>query len=141
EVDTAAIPTRFDPEDLREVMAACQATVKATVEDFGGFLAQRLADGAPAYFGYPEAHEDDAERAVRAGLAAVRAVASLPDLCLGGRPALRVGVATGVVVVGEQATSAGTIEHMLAGETPHLAARLRTEAAAGEVLVSLDTRR
>ncbi len=141
EIDTAAISARFDPEDLREVMAACQTAVKAAVERFGGVVAQRLADGALAYFGYPEAHEDDAERAVRAGLAAVRTVAALPDPCLGRRPALRIGVATGLVVVGEQATAAGAVEHMLAGETPHLAARLRTEAAAGEVLVSLQTRR
>ena len=141
EIDAVSISARLDPEDLRELIAACHAALKATVEQFGGFLAQRLTDGALAYFGYPEAHEDDAERAVRAGLAAVRAVAALPDTCLCGRPALRIGVATGVVVVGEQATSVGAVEHMVAGETPHLAARLRTVAAAGEVLVSLETRR
>src|SRR6185437_514478 len=95
-----------------------------------------LADGALAYFGYPEAHEDDAERAVRAGLAAIQAVASLSAPCPSYRPALRIGVATGLVVVGDQATSSGAVEHILAGEAPHLAARLRTEAAAGEVLVS-----
>ena len=141
EIDPGVSSARFDPEDLRAVMTACQGAVRAAVEHFGGFLAQRLADGALAYFGYPEAHEDDAERAVRAGLAAVQAVAALPDPCLGGPPALRIGVATGLVVVGEQASPAGAVEHLLAGETPHLAARLRTEAAAGEVLVSRDTRR
>lgn len=141
EIDTAAISTELDPEDLHEAMTVCQATVKATVERFGGFLAQRLPDGVLAYFGYPEAHEDDPERSVRAGLAAIRAVAALPDTSVGGRPALRIGIATGLVVVGEQATSAGALEHMLAGDTPQLAARLRTEATAGELVVSLETRR
>ncbi len=141
EIDTGTISTRSDPEDIRELMAACQSAIKATVEQFGGFLAQPLADGALAYFGYPEAHEDDAERATAAALAAVRAIAALRFPHLGGRPALRIGVATGLVVVGDQLTSSGAVEHMIAGETPHLAARLRTEAAAGEVLVSLETRR
>ena len=77
QVDSSALSARVDPEDLQEVIAHCQAVVKATVEQFGGFLGHPLADGALAYFGYPEAHEDDAERAVRAGLAAIQAVASL----------------------------------------------------------------
>ena len=141
QVDSSALSARVDPEDLQEVIADCQAVVKATVEQFGGFLGHPLADGALAYFGYPEAHEDDAERAVRAGLAAIQAVASLSAPCPSYRPALRIGVATGLVVVGDQATSSGAVEHILAGEAPHLAARLRTEAAAGEVLVSLETRR
>jgi DNA-binding winged helix-turn-helix (wHTH) protein/predicted ATPase len=140
-VYAAAPSARVDPEDLHEVIAACQAIVKATVEQFGGVLGQQLADGALAYFGYPEAHEDDAERAVRAGLAAVQAVAALPTSSRSGRPALRIGIATGLVVVGDHVTSAGAIEHILAGEAPHLAGRLRAEAEAGEVVVSLETRR
>ena len=140
-VDSSTLSARLDPEDLLKLIAGCQAVVKTTVEQFGGCLGHPIADGTLAYFGYPEAHEDDAERAVRAGLAAVRAVAVLPHPCRGGRPALRIGIATGLVVVGDQAISAGGVEHILAGEAPPLAARLRAEAAAGEVVVSRETRR
>ena len=140
-VDTATLSARLDPEDLHELIAACQAVVKATVEQFGGCLGHSIADGTLAYFGYPEAHEDDAERAVRAGLAAVLVVSALPAPCRGGRPALRIGIATGLVVIGDQMTSSGGVEHILAGEAPPLAARLRDEAAAGEVIVSRETRK
>ena len=97
-VGSTALSTRMDPEDLREVISAYQKCVAETVRNFGGFVAQYLGDGVLLYFGYPQAHEDDAERAVRAGLELVAAVAALKT-----HVALqtRVGIATGLVVIGD----------------------------------------
>src|ERR1700730_1237871 len=97
-VGSTALSARMDPEDLREVIAAYHKCVAATVRQFDGFVAQYLGDGVLVYFGYPQAHEDDAERAVRAGLEMTRAVVALKT-----RASLqtRVGIATGLVVVGD----------------------------------------
>src|SRR5262249_18364305 len=97
-VGSTALSARMDPEDLREIISAYQACVAGTVRRFGGFVAKYMGDGVLVYFGYPTAHEDDAERAIRAGLALVDAVATLPAP----EPVqVRIGVATGLVVVGE----------------------------------------
>src|SRR5262249_34433878 len=105
-VGSTALSARMDPEDLREVIAAYQKCVAETVRRFGGFVAQFLGDGVLVYFGYPEAHEDDAERAVRAGLELIAAVIALKT------PAslqTRVGIATGLVVVGDLMTGSGQV--------------------------------
>src|SRR5262249_4815754 len=97
-VGSTALSARMDPEDLREVISAYQKCVGDTVKRFGGFVAKYMGDGVLVYFGYPEAHEDDAERAVRAGLALIAAVAALKaQVSL----RTRVGIATGLVVVGD----------------------------------------
>ena len=88
----------MDPEDLRKIISAYQNSVAETVRCFGGFVAKYMGDGVLIYFGYPEAHEDDAERAVRAGLELITAVSDLED---GVVPQTRVGIATGLVVVGD----------------------------------------
>ena len=112
----------MDPEDLREVISAYQKCVAETVRRFGGFVAKYMGDGVLIYFGYPQAHEDDAERAVRAGLELVAAVSGLKT-----HAALqtRVGVATGLVVVGDLIGSGASQEQAIVGETPNLAARLQ----------------
>jgi class 3 adenylate cyclase len=97
-VGSTALSARMDPEDLREIISAYQNTVAATVGHFGGFVAKYMGDGVLVYFGYPQAHEDDAERAVRAGLQLVTAVG---DLKTHAPLRTRVGIATGVVVVGD----------------------------------------
>jgi class 3 adenylate cyclase len=97
-VGSAALSTRMDPEDLREVISAYQKCVAETVQRFGGFVAKYLGDGVLVYFGYPQAHEDDAERAVRAGLELIAAVTALKTQA---SLQTRVGIATGVVVVGD----------------------------------------
>ena len=96
-VGSTALSARMDPEDLREVISAYQKCVAETVQRFGGFVAKYMGDGVLIYFGYPQAHEDDAERAVRAGLELVAAVG---DLKTHAALQTRVGIATGQVVVG-----------------------------------------
>src|SRR6516165_10645432 len=121
-VGSTALSARMDPEDLREVISAYHKCVAETVRRFGGFVAQFLGDGVLVYFGYPEAHEDDAERAVRAGLELIAAVIALKT------PAslqTRVGIATGLVVVGDLTGSGEAQERRIVGETPNLAARLQ----------------
>src|SRR5271154_4208345 len=121
-VGSTALSARMDPEDLREVISAYQKCVAETVSHFGGFVAKYMGDGVLIYFGYPQAHEDDAERAVRAGLELVAAVSSLKT-----HAALqtRVGIATGLVVVGDLIGSGQAQERAIVGETPNLAARLQ----------------
>jgi class 3 adenylate cyclase len=97
-VGSTALSARMDPEDLREVISAYQSAVDETVKPFGGFVAKYMGDGVLMYFGYPHAHEDEAERAVRAGLESVKAVSGLKS---GAPPQTRVGIATGLVVVGD----------------------------------------
>ena len=97
-VGSTALSARMDPEDLREVISAYQKCVAETVQRFGGFVAKYMGDGVLVYFGYPQAHEDDAERAVRAGLELVAAVG---DLKTHAALQTRVGIATGLVVVGD----------------------------------------
>src|SRR5262249_25165176 len=132
-VGSTALSARMDPEDLREVIATYQACAAATVRRFDGFVAQYLGDGVLAYFGYPRAHEDDAERAVRAALELVAAVAALRT-----RVALetRVGIATGVVVVGDLLGAGGAQERGIVGETPNLAARLQGLAEPNMVVIA-----
>ena len=121
-VGSTALSARMDPEDLRELISAYQKCVTEAVHRFGGFVAQYMGDGVLVYFGYPEAHEDDAERAVRAGLELIAEVIALKT------PAslqTRVGIATGLVVVGDLAGSGEAQERRIVGETPNLAARLQ----------------
>jgi class 3 adenylate cyclase len=137
-VGSTALSARMDPEDLHEVISAYQKRVAETVRRFGGFLAQYLGDGVLVYFGYPQAHEDDAERAVRAGLEVIAAVAALKT-----RATLqtRVGIATGLVVVGDLIGSGEAQEHGIVGETPNLAARLQGIAEPNTVVIAEDTRK
>ena len=120
-VGSTALSARMDPEDLREVISAYQKCVSETVQRFGGFVAKYMGDGVLIYFGYPQAHEDDAERAVRAGLELVTAVS---DLKTHAALQTRVGIATGLVVVGDLIGSGASQEQAIVGETPNLAARL-----------------
>src|SRR5215469_10699398 len=132
-VGSTALSARMDLEDLREVISAYQKCVAETVQRFGGFVARYMGDGALIYFGYPAAHEDDAERAVRAGLALIDAVAALPAP----EPLqVRIGVATGIVVVGDLLGSGEAQEHDIVGETPNLVARLQGIAEPNSVVIA-----
>jgi class 3 adenylate cyclase len=128
----------MDPEDLREVISAYQKCVAETVQRFGGFVAKYMGDGVLVYFGYPQAHEDDAERAVRAGLDLVAAVGALKTH----RPLqTRVGIATGLVVVGDLIGSGASQEQAIVGETPNLAARLQGVAEPNRIVIAESTRK
>jgi class 3 adenylate cyclase len=137
-VGSTALSARMDPEDLRELISAYQRCVGETVGRFGGFVAKYMGDGVLVYFGYPQAHEDDAERAVRAGLELVSAVTALKTRVV---LQARVGIATGLVVVGDLIGSGASQEQAIVGETPNLAARLQELAAPGGVVISERTRR
>ena len=137
-VGSTALSARMDPEDLREVIAAYQKAVAATVQRFGGFVAKYLGDGVLVYFGYPQAHEDDAERAVRAALQLIQAVSSLK---FSAPLQTRVGIATGLVVVGDLIGSGEAQGRGIVGETPDLAARLQTIAEPNTVVIAESTRR
>lgn len=137
-VGSTALSTGMDPEDLREVISAYQNCVAETVLRFGGFVARYVGDGVLVYFGYPHAHEDDAERAVRAGLELITVVAGLKTRA---PQQVRVGIATGVVVVGHLITSGESEERGMVGETPNLAARLQSIAEPNMVVVAESTRR
>ena len=137
-VGSTALSVRMDPEDLREVISAYQKCVAETVRRFGGFVAKYMGDGVLVYFGYPQAHEDDVERAVRAGLELIAAVSALKS------PAslqTRVGIATGLVVVGDLIGAGAAQEQAIVGETPNLAARLQGIAAPNTVVIAEGTRR
>jgi class 3 adenylate cyclase/predicted ATPase len=137
-VGSTALSARMDPEDLRDVISAYQKCVSETVQRFGGFVAKYMGDGVLVYFGYPQAHEYDAERAVRAGLALVAAVSALKTPA----PLLtRVGIATGLVVVGDLIGSGASQEQAIVGETPNLAARLQGVAEPNRVVIAESTRR
>ena len=137
-VGSTALSTRMDPEDLREVISAYQRCVAETVRRFGGFVARYMGDGVLIYFGYPAAHEDDAERAVRSGLALIDAVATLPAP----EPLqVRIGAATGMVVVGDLVGGGEAQEHDIVGETPNLAARLQGIAEPNTVVIAEATRK
>ena len=137
-VGSTALSARMDPEDLREVISAYQKCVAETVRRFGGFVAKYMGDGVLIYFGYPQAHEDDAERTVRAGLELVAAVS---DLKTHAALQTRVGIATGLVVVGELIGSGASQEQAIVGETPNLAARLQGIAEPNSVVIAESTRR
>ncbi len=131
---STALSSRLDPEDLREVLGAYHATVAEVVAGFDGYVAKYMGDGVLVYFGYPRAHEDDAERAVRAGLALVERIGRLESGA--GTLASRIGIATGLVVVGDLIGAGDTLS-----ETPNLAARLQEMAPANGVIISEATRR
>ena len=137
-VGSTALSARMDPEDLREVISAYQKCVADTVQRFGGFVAKYMGDGVLVYFGYPQAHEDDAERAVRAGLELVQAVGALKSSA---PLQTRVGIATGLVVVGDLVGSGEAQERGIVGETPNLAARLQGFAEPNSVVIAESTRK
>jgi class 3 adenylate cyclase len=137
-VGSTALSARMDPEDLREVISAYQKCVAETVRRFGGFIAKYMGDGILIYFGYPQAHEDDAERAVRAGLGLIAAVR---DLKTHAALQTRVGIATGLVVVGDLIGSGASQEQAIVGETPNLAARLQGIAEPNTVVIAEGTRK
>jgi class 3 adenylate cyclase len=137
-VGSTALASRLDPEDLRGAIGDYHRCVAAAVRRFDGFVAKYMGDGVLAYFGYPSAHEDDAERAVRTGLAvveAVRGIAAAEPL------AVRIGIATGLVVVGDLVGEGSSQEQAVVGETPNLAARLQALAEPGSVVIAPATRR
>jgi class 3 adenylate cyclase/predicted ATPase len=137
-VGSTALSARMDPEDLREVISAYQKCVAETVRRFGGFVAKYMGDGVLVYFGYPQAHEDDAERAVRAGLELIAAVSNLKSPVV---LQTRIGIATGLVVVGDLVGSGEAQERGIVGETPNLAARLQGIAEPNAVVIAESTRR
>jgi len=137
-VGSTALSTRHDPEDLRELIGDYHRAVADTVGRFDGFVAKYMGDGVLIYFGYPQAHEDDAERSVRAGLAVIEAVGKLPareDL------RVRLGIATGLAVVGDLTGVGAAQERGVVGETPNLAARLQSLACPNTLVIAETTRR
>jgi class 3 adenylate cyclase/tetratricopeptide (TPR) repeat protein len=137
-IESTALTQSLDPEALRELMQAYQRECSRVVERYAGHIAQFLGDGIMVYFGWPRAHEDDAERAVRSGLEIVRAVKQVPA------PAplrVRIGIATGPVVVGDSGTGNASASHLAVGETPNLAARLQALAATDQIVIAPGTRR
>ena len=138
-IGSTALSSRLDPEDLREVIRTYQACVATTVQQFDGFIARYVGDGVLIYFGWPEAGETDAERAVRAGLAVASAVCAAP--VSGELLQVRVGIATGLVVVGEPIGSGDSRQQTAVGETPNLAARLQGLAGPNQVVIDSATRR
>ena len=137
-VGSTALSARMDPEDLREIISAYQKCVADTVQRFGGFVAKYMGDGVLVYFGYPQAHEDDAERAVRAGLELVTSVTALRTQA---QLQTRVGIATGLVVVGDLIGSGDSQERGIVGGTPNLAARLQGFAEPNTVVIAENTRK
>jgi class 3 adenylate cyclase len=138
-VGSTELSARLDPEDLREVIAAYHRAVAEIVAGFDGFVAKYMGDGVLVYFGYPRAHEDDAERAVRAGLGLITAVARLDVKSV--KLQARVGIATGLVVVGDLIGEGSAQEQSVVGETPNLAARLQGLAEPDAVVIAAGTRR
>src|SRR5271169_5675510 len=138
-VGSTELSARLDPEDLREVIAAYHRGVADVVRGFDGFVAKYMGDGVLVYFGYPRAHEDDAERAVRAGLGAIDAVGRLDVRSV--KLQARVGIATGLVVVGDLIGEGSARQQSVVGETPNLAARLEALAEPDTVVIAAGTRR
>lgn len=139
-VGSTALSTQLDPEDLRTIIGAYHRTCAMVVEQNGGFVAKYMGDGVLVYFGYPQAHEHDAEHAVHTALALVAAVGKL-ETAAPGRLEVRVGIATGLVVVGDIVGSGEAQERGVVGETPNLAARLQALARPGMVVIADATRR
>ena len=139
-VGSTAMSARLDPEDMREMIAAYHQCCAGLIERGGGFVAKYMGDGVLAYFGYPQAHEHDAERAVRAGLAIVEAAPTLQTAA--GVPLhVRVGIATGIVIVGDLLGSGEAQEREVVGGTPNLAARLQGIAEPDSVVIAEGTRK
>jgi class 3 adenylate cyclase/tetratricopeptide (TPR) repeat protein len=137
-VGSTALSTQLDPEDLREVIRAYQTACGKVIGQYGGYVAKYLGDGVLIYFGYPQAHENDAERAVRAGLDVIAAVGNIDTIeaLLGGRPlAVRIGINTGPVVVGDLIGEGAAEQASVVGETPNLAARLQGLAGPNQVVI------
>ena len=137
-VGSTALSERLDPEDLRSLLQAYQQTCGVVIERYAGHIAQYLGDGLMVYFGWPVAHEDDAERAVRAGLEVIEAVKKVaaPDPLQ-----VRVGIATGAVVVGETGAGDASVPKLAVGETPNLAARVQGMAGPDQILIADSTHR
>jgi class 3 adenylate cyclase/tetratricopeptide (TPR) repeat protein len=139
-VGSTALSARLDLEDMREIIGAYQRCCAKDIAKAGGFVAKYMGDGVLAYFGYPQAHEDDAERAVRAGLALIDAVPRLRT-AHGAALQVRIGIATGLVVVGDLIGQGAAQEQGVVGETPNVAARLQVLAEPGQLVISNSTRR
>ena len=137
-VGSTELSALMDPEDLRDIISTYQKCATETVRRFDGFVAKYMGDGVLIYFGYPEAHEDDPERAVQAGLELIAAVSALKAPVL---LKIRVGIATGVVIVGDLIGSGDAQERGIVGETPNLAARLQAIAPLNTVVIADGTRR
>src|SRR6185503_7519362 len=138
-VGSTALSARLDPEELRDIIGTYHRCCAEVITSSGGFVAKYLGDGVLAYFGYPQAHEEDAEQAVRAGLSLIEAVAKLDSLSTLLR--VRVGIATGLVVVGDLLGEGAAQEQAVIGETPNLAARLQGLAEPNAVVIADSTRR
>ena len=139
-VGSTELSQRLDPEEMRDVIRAYQDAVSAEITRYEGHVAKLMGDGVLAYFGWPQRHEDDAERAVRAGLAAAAATAVLTTPR--GEPlAARIGIATGLVVVGDLIGEGSAQEEAVVGETPNLAARLQALAEPNTVVIADGTQR
>jgi class 3 adenylate cyclase len=139
-VGSTALTSRLDPEDMRQVIRAYQDACSGVVARYDGFVAQFFGDGILAYFGFPRAHEDDAARAVHAGLEIAEVVAGLQTRARE-KLSVRVGIATGLVVIGGLTAHGSMQEQAVVGDTPNLAARLQSLADAGGVVLSSATRR
>jgi class 3 adenylate cyclase len=139
-VGSTARSARLDPEDMREIVGAYHCCCADQISKAGGFVAKYMGDGVLAYFGYPQAHEDDAERALRAALSLTEAVPKLhtdPGAAL----EVRIGIATGLVAVGDLIGEGDAQERGVVGEAPNIAARLQALAEPGHVVISNSTRR
>ena len=139
-VGSTALSARLDPEDMRTLLHTYGSRITEVISQYQGIIARYMGDGVLIYFGYPQVHEDDAEQAVRAGLALVDAVAKLSTNANAALSA-RIGIATGVTVVGDLTGEGAAQERAAIGETPNLAARLQTLAEPGTVLICPSTRR
>src|SRR6266851_6835401 len=136
-VGSTEIASRLDPEEWREIVGEYHRAAAQAIERFGGHVAQYLGDGVMAYFGWPEAHDNDAERAARAGLAILDAIAKLSEQSGRQKLSARVGIDSGAVVVGAGVGK----EADVFGDAPNIAARVQAVAASGSVLISADTHR
>jgi class 3 adenylate cyclase/tetratricopeptide (TPR) repeat protein len=139
-VGSTALSERLDPEELRDIVRAFQESCAGVIAEYDGYVARYMGDGMLVYFGYPQAHEDDAERGVRTGLGIVQAVGQLP-VKDGFRPEVRVGIATGMVVAGDLIGEGAVTERAALGDTPNLAARLQSLAEPGTVAIAPGTHR
>jgi class 3 adenylate cyclase/predicted ATPase len=137
---STALSARLDPEDMRQIIRAYQDACSGVVARYDGFVAKFMGDGILAYFGFPHAHEDDAERAVRAGLEIASVVEALKTRSMD-KLQVRIGIATGLVVVGDLVGQGAAQEQAVVGDTPNLAARLQGVASPGQVVVAEPTRR
>jgi class 3 adenylate cyclase len=139
-VGSTALTARLDPEDMREVIRAYQDTCSGAISRYDGFVAKFMGDGVLAYFGFPRAHEEDAERAVRAALEISAVVAKLETRAKETLK-VRIGIATGIVVVGDLVGHGAAQEQAVVGETPNLAARLQALAEPSSIVIAESTRR